>query len=240
MEDRATVRISSQHIANWLAHGIVSSAQVHARFQRMATVVDRQNAGDPRYQPMARHFSTNTAYLAALDLVFKGQAQPSGYSELLLHAARLAVKTAHWPWKEMEQCDVLVIGAGPAGSVAAQKLAAAGLDMVLVDQHDFPRDKVCGDGLIPDTHAALKRLGVYDEVAALATPVRYVPCVGPRGGYIDIPGSLSVLPRKTLDHGAAGRDADGAVFRRHRALGPAAPGAAAAAGAEKRLSASQS
>ena len=97
-------------------------------------------------------------------------------------------------------CDVLVIGAGPAGSAAAQTLAKAGLQVLLVDQHDFPRDKVCGDGLIPDTHAALKRLGVLDEVAALATPVRHVRCVGPRGKHLDIPGTLSVLPRKTLDH----------------------------------------
>ncbi len=97
-------------------------------------------------------------------------------------------------------CDVLVIGAGPAGSACAQKLAAAGLQVLLADQHDFPRDKVCGDGLIPDSHAALKRLGVYDEVAALAQPVQHVRCVGPRGGLVDVPGSLSVLPRKVLDH----------------------------------------
>ena len=98
------------------------------------------------------------------------------------------------------RCDVLVIGAGPAGSACAQTLARAGLDVVVVDQHDFPRDKVCGDGLIPDSHAAFRRLGVYDEVAALATPVQYVRCVGPRGGLVDVPGSLSVLPRKVLDH----------------------------------------
>jgi len=98
------------------------------------------------------------------------------------------------------RCDVLVVGAGPAGSAAAQLLAGKGLHVLLVDQHDFPRDKICGDGLIPDTHAAFRRLGVYDEVAALATPVRHVRCVGPRGGHIDIPGQLSVLPRKQLDH----------------------------------------
>ncbi|MBA4178274.1 MAG: geranylgeranyl reductase [Leptothrix sp. (in: Bacteria)] len=97
-------------------------------------------------------------------------------------------------------CDVLVIGAGPAGSACAQLLARAGLDVLLVDQHHFPRDKVCGDGLIPDSHAALRRLGVYDEVAALAQPVAHVRCTGPRGGQIDVPGSLSVLPRKQLDH----------------------------------------
>ena len=97
-------------------------------------------------------------------------------------------------------CDVLVIGAGPAGSACAQKLASSGLDVLLADQHDFPRDKVCGDGLIPDSHAALRRLGVYDEVASLAQPVRHVRCVGPSGNAVDVPGSLSVLPRKALDH----------------------------------------
>ena len=98
------------------------------------------------------------------------------------------------------RCDVLVIGAGPAGSACAQALASAGLEVLLADQHDFPRDKICGDGLIPDSHAALRRLGVYDEVASLAQPVTHVRCVGPRGGTVDVPGSLSVLPRKVLDH----------------------------------------
>ena len=96
-------------------------------------------------------------------------------------------------------CDVLVIGAGPAGAACAQLLAAAGRQVLLVDQQNFPRDKVCGDGLIPDSHAALRRLGVYDEVAALAQPVSHVRVVGPRGGMVDVPGSLSVLPRKVLD-----------------------------------------
>jgi len=97
-------------------------------------------------------------------------------------------------------CDVLVIGAGPAGSACAQKLAEAGRDVLLVDQHDFPRDKICGDGLIPDSHAALKRLGVFDEVMAAARHVSHVRCVAPRGGVVDVPGQLSVLPRKLLDH----------------------------------------
>jgi geranylgeranyl reductase family protein len=97
-------------------------------------------------------------------------------------------------------CDVLVVGAGPAGSACAQMLARAGLNTVLVDQHDFPRDKICGDGLIPDAHAALRRLGVYDEVMAQAMPAQHVACIAPRGGRVDVPGSVAVLPRKVLDH----------------------------------------
>ena len=97
-------------------------------------------------------------------------------------------------------CDVLVIGAGPAGSACAQRLALAGREVCLVDQQAFPRDKVCGDGLIPDALSALRTLGVLDEVMAQAQPVRHVTCFAPRGGRVDVPGTMAVLPRRVLDH----------------------------------------
>jgi geranylgeranyl reductase family protein len=98
-----------------------------------------------------------------------------------------------------ERADAIVVGAGPAGSAVANTLARGGRDVVLVDAQAFPRDKVCGDGLIPDAHRALAKLGCLDSVMAEARQATTLGCISAHGGRIDVPGRLAVLPRKRLD-----------------------------------------
>ena len=98
-----------------------------------------------------------------------------------------------------QRCDILVIGAGPAGSACARVLAQAGRQVVMVDAHAFPRDKICGDGLVPDTHAALRRLGVLDAVLQRGRTAQVARCIAPSRRHVDVPGELAVIPRRELD-----------------------------------------
>jgi malate synthase len=111
MEDRATLRISSQQIANWLHHGLVDEAQVRETFARMAALVDEQNAGEPGYEPMSADLEASPSYSAALDLVFSGRREPNGYTERALTVWRQRAKRAGGDGQAQARDAVLADGA---------------------------------------------------------------------------------------------------------------------------------